>query len=459
MKNQTTKTRCNVSQNISISLLLLIIPLANHILGVQATAPDLNLTTSFLQHTSEILTTQTPGFSATNTTNHPVESTKKPIEIDKLTIDEFCQLVRIPKATCTCNKNSTEQLPFLEVYCDIKRKTDKSSNSRRYVCNSNYKTRGITMTTISLFGFFGNSLVIAVTKQRWRTSTVSQKLIGALALSDLIFSLLTFTSEVNHIWSCKWVLGQFMCKLVLPSINMTATMALGFILIISVERFFGVVYPFNQYVTKTRIKIMIVANVLFSLVVVIPGFVVVNVIDDFSCEESWGNPSHSLIYSWIFLFVTFLIPIGVIFAFYTKILLSIRASQQQTQSTFNAKQKMQRKQEDMRITVILACLLITFFILVLPNRIYWILQDHKMLVNLTPYETRLVVNISNSAYLLHAAINPIIYSIVDKRFRTILRNLFCRTCRRHQQSSVNNNNSNCRNAHDNLSMVTDTSKM
>ena len=36
------------------------------------------------------------------------------------------------------------------------------------------------------------------------------------------------------------------------------------------------------------------------------------------------------------------------------------------------------------------------------------------------------MNISNSAYLLHAAINPFIYSIVDKKFRSILSNLFCK---------------------------------
>ena len=120
-----------------------------------------------------------------------------------------------------------------------------------------------------------------------------------------MFSLLTFISEIHNLWTCKWILGLFLCKFVLPAIQITATMALGFILIISIERFYGIVYPFNQHITNTRIYIMIGINCLISLLVVIPGFVV-NTVQGFSCTEKWGNQKYSLAYSWILFLVTFL---------------------------------------------------------------------------------------------------------------------------------------------------------
>ena len=385
---------------------------------------------------------------SSTTTSHP-QTTTEVININKMTLKEVCTRFHIIKALCVCD-NTTH--PIVQLHCRVKNQNTKPVPIK-VVCTSN--TRGIIMTSISVVGVIGNSLVIAVTKYRWRTATVSQQLIGALALSDFLFSILTFISEVNNVWSCKWVLGQFMCKLILPSINMTATMALGFILIIAVERFFGVVFPFNQYVTRNRINIMICVNICFSLIVVIPGYAVVTIVHNHTCSEQWSDPNHSLIYSWIFLFVTFLIPIVVISVFYIKMLLSIRASQQQTLSTFNAKQQLQRKQEDQRITAILACLLITFFVLVFPNRIYWILNDHKVLTGLSTDEKSLVMHVSNSAYLLHAAINPLIYSIVDRRFRSILVKLFCRA----KQRRSNTINDNCSRGNFNTGMETDTSRI
>ena len=402
---------------------------------------------------STISTTQSNGssssFNNSTTTNSPLTTTDEVIDISKMTLEEVCTRFNIPSFLCVCDNTTAH--PVVELYCRVRQKINKPAPVT-VVCTSN--TRGIIMTSISIVGVIGNSLVITVTKQRWRTSTVSQQLIGALALSDFVFSLLTFIAEFTKVWSCKWLLGKFMCKLILPSINMTATMALGFILIISIERFFGVVYPFNQYVTKRRIKIMILVNILFSLAVVIPQYAVVTIMYNHTCAENWSDPSHSLIYTWVFFCVTFLIPIIAISVFYIKMLSSIRASQQKTKTTFNAKQQMQRKQEDQRITIILACLLITFVVLVFPNRIYWILYDHNVLAELRTSQKTLVINISNSAYLLHAAINPFIYSIVDKRFRSILSNLFCGK-RQRRNNTITDTRGGCTNT----AMETDTSKI
>ena len=189
-------------------------------------------------------------------------TTIKSVDITDLSLEEVCQMFRIKTEDCVCPSI------ILSTICD----TMKNKQQKRQTivhCNISTAIRSIIMiiTTISIIG---NFLVVAVTKYRWKKSPTSSKLVGALALSDFFFSVFTFTNEIYVLWTCKWIHGLFMCKFLRPAINMTATMALGFILMISIERFFGIVYPFKQIITITKVYIMSFLNVLISLIVVIP---------------------------------------------------------------------------------------------------------------------------------------------------------------------------------------------
>jgi len=336
----------------------------------------------------------------------------KTIDITDLSLEELCQVFGISTEDCVCSSIELSDI------CDtIKRKQEKQQKRQIIInCNSSTIIRTIIMMT-TVLSIIGNLLVMAVTTYRWRTSPIASKLVGALALSDFLFSVFTFIYEIHSLWTCKWIHGLFM----------TATMALGFILIISIERFFGIVYPFNQIMSTTKVYVMSLTNVLVSLIVVIPAAIVLDT-NGVECKEVWPNDSYSLMYSWFLFVVTFFLPIVFITIFYIRMMLSIKASQTISMKTFNATQQRQRKQEDNRITIILACLLISFIVLVLPNRIYWILEDHKVLINLNIHEKKIVKLFSYVPYLLHAAINPLIYSIVDQRFRASLKTIFLPKC-------------------------------
>jgi len=345
----------------------------------------------------------------------PTPKSNQSVDITTLSLEEVCQIFGIKTEDCVCPSRMLSQI------CNIV-KTKQQNRQTIINCDSFAVTRAIIMVTIITFSIIGNLLVMAVTKHRWRTSPTSSKLVGALALSDFLFSVFTFTNEIHSLWTCKWIHGLFMCKFLRPAMNMTATMALGFILIISIEiiisieRFFGIVYPFNQIMSTTKVHVMSLTNVLVSLIVVIPAAIVLDT-NGVECKEVWPNDSYSLMYSWFLFVVTFFLPIVFITIFYIRMMLNIKASQTISMKTFNATQQRQRKQEDNRITIILACLLISFIVLVLPNRIYWILEDHKVLIKF-----------SYVPYLLHAAINPLIYSIVDQRFRASLKTIFLPKC-------------------------------
>ena len=219
-----------------------------------------------------------------------------PSDIKYISLEKLYQAFGIENDDCSCS-------PYVltKMICN-------SFRMEQRINPNNVDGYPSVMATITTLSIIGNLLVLAVTKHKWRTSSTSSKLVGALALSDFLFSAIILISEIHTLWTTKWIHGLYMCKLLIPAINMTATMALGFILIISIERFFGIVYPFKQIITITKVYIMSLLNILISLIVVIPPVIVLDTKDDV-CKEEWSDDSYSLIYSWFLFFATFFLSL------------------------------------------------------------------------------------------------------------------------------------------------------
>ena len=149
------------------------------------------------------------------------------------------------------------------------------------------------------------------------------------------------------------------------------------------------------------------------------------------CSEDWGSQTNSLIFSWVSLIVTFIVPIAAISYLYTSIVRSLRCSQSHTSRTFSKKDLSRRKKEDSRITLILASLLVSFAIFVSPNRVIWVLHDHGYFKQFSPDKLSYLKLGADIPYTIHACINPIIYSMVDKTFRETLVFIFYKlTCQK-----------------------------
>ena len=177
---------------------------------------------------------------------------------------------------------------------------------------------------------------------------------------------------------------------------------------------------------NVRFGFMVTINITLSIAIALPSFLVSNSNLNFVCTETWLQ-QHSLIYSWVTFLVGFLLPILVISFVYVRMLRKLKTFQSRIKQNLSDRQQLQRQKDNKRMNLILACLIIAFFALVLPNKIYWILEDHGVWIkHLTRNQQEIVRWIVFSAYILHASINPLIYSVVDKRFRSNLLAIFCR---------------------------------
>ena len=134
--------------------------------------------------------------------------------------------------------------------------------------------------------------------------------------------------------------------------------------------------------------------------------------------------------------VTFIIPISIITFLYVGIVKSLRKSQQHTRNTFCREDQYRRLKEDKKITTIIFYLLTSFTIFVSPNRIFWVLSDHGVFKGLSQDIKIYMPMVGDIPYAFHACINPIIYSLVDKKFRQDLKYIFLGgLCR--QKAAVN----------------------
>ena len=344
-------------------------------------------------------------------------------DISNLTLEQFCQQYNISFVVCTCQ--------FLSDICSLLNNSNSSSSKESVVVHVNTCDDELSLTIVILVsssvGIFGNLLVIIVTYSNWKkTTSWCHKLIGALALCDFTFAVLDFAQTVPNVWACGGTFyGEIMCKMFAFTINAVATVGLGFILIVAVERYIGICFPFTRGLSPKAIVLMIFVNFGFSLLINVPLVVVTEKNEFLKCFESWSNENFPKIYSWFMLIFSFLLPVMAISLMYSKIIYTIRKSQRDILSAsvggVENKRFVKRNKENQRIMFILISVLVAFVLLVSPDKFIWALKDQGLLKNVSRQAKQLLNLCTRIPLSLHGAINPIIYSVVDKRFRGSLR--------------------------------------
>ena len=387
--------------------------------------------------------------NSTNTTSLPRRNETTFLR-PGMTLEEFCASLgpNFSMEDCVCSK--------IGRICDLLKKTseepNKNYNSIR--CGSTTFVKAVFFICLSTIGFIANLVVVLLSKQNWNSSPFCHKLIGGLALADLLFLAFTLMQFVPGLWTCRWIYNRAMCKFLFPVINMTATMGLGFVLIISVERFIGITHPFSRGMTPKAIYTIVSLNVLVSIASVLPAGVVLN--DDTGmCAEQWGDAEHSRIYTWVLFVTSFAVPVTVISALYISMLYQLHRSHVKSLRSMNTCHPVlsKRKQENQRVMLIVFSLLVSFVLFVSPNRVYWILKDEGIMKKFSRSTIISVKFACDLAYVFHAVVNPIIYSVIDVKFRSSLKRLLCRN------SSGRNRSHYCSNIHSSVPTTTSFSDL
>ena len=320
-----------------------------------------------------------------------------------------CRIRKINPANCTCDKAIAYNFTG---FCE--KVTPISTPCRKTQIEL---VKHIFISIISFLGIIGNILVLVVRVRNWKNS-LHYQLISGLAITDLLFCFVFISITFPSIWLCKWYLGAALCTLLKTLLTFTSNVDLGFILIIAIERYVGIVHPFSGGASARKIYLMILINIVVGTMSVSHFFFIFKVDQHGECVDDWSRftDQSQFIYNWISNIFLFTIPIIITAVLYYRGLRTLNSTlfRPEMMQTLDNVSRKRMISENRRILKIASTILLAFFLLVGPIHLSWFLHDNFPDLDSGKYH---MFAISSITYSLHASINPIIYSIIDPKFR------------------------------------------
>uniref|UniRef100_A0A8C4R3I9 Growth hormone secretagogue receptor type 1 n=1 Tax=Eptatretus burgeri TaxID=7764 RepID=A0A8C4R3I9_EPTBU len=287
----------------------------------------------------------------------------------------------------------------------------------------------ITTTCALLFvvGVTGNVLTILVTRCCRDMRTTTNLYLSSMALSDLLI-FLCMPFDLYRIWQYyPWIFGDFVCKLFqYVSEGCTYTTILH-ITALSVERYLAICFPLKAkvMVTKTRVKTIILAIWSLALLSASPVLVLVGVEfvnssmpDKAICRETEFAETSGLLntMSWVYT-AYFFLPLLCMCVLYG--LIGRKLWHNTPPGLGHGGVTAHRDRSHRQSVKILVVVVVAFVVCWLPfhvGRNLFLLTSNadRWLKQLSQYFNIVAIVF----FYLSAAINPVLYNIVSRNYRT-----------------------------------------
>jgi len=272
---------------------------------------------------------------------------------------------------------------------------------------------------IFLISVIGNTLVCIVIVRRHRMRTVTNCFILNLAVADLAITCICIPFDIpvqenNY----KWPYGSLLCKLLYPLQTMAMFASIFTLMAVSLNRYWAIVYPLQNQMSKRHAKGFISVIWLLSALVTLPYILVLRLDEEtVSCEEHWPvNVNYRKAYTLSLFLVQYVVPLTVITLVYLKIAREMRKCiKKRKTSCINRDLSKSHQIERKRVVRMLIVVTALFAVCVLPNNIMWLWLDFG---NGEEYEHFWdVVAVTNIILFANSAANPIAYTICHDNFR------------------------------------------
>ena len=187
---------------------------------------------------------------------------------------------------------------------------------------------------IILVGLVSNAIVIVVAaKMRKKAQTVTNVLVVNLALSDLGLCTFSLPIQLHYQLTDRWVFGEPLCKVVFSAFALPMYLSTVTILLIAIDRYWLIIYPFKDRLSVRTALILVSVNVIGTVVMSMPvmHFTSLYVIDDPDldlhknlCIESWPSIMERQVYSVLTFIFQFCLPLVLTTGLYLRIYTRLR---------------------------------------------------------------------------------------------------------------------------------------
>ncbi|XP_032403545.1 B2 bradykinin receptor [Xiphophorus hellerii] len=283
----------------------------------------------------------------------------------------------------------------------------------------------VYILTISIVGIFFNLFVLMVFILHKKPCTVAEIYLSNLAAADLVLvSCLPFWA-VNIYNQFDWPFGQFMCKVVNVGIKINVYCSIYFLVLVGIDRYVALVHALSHGRMR-RPKYAKLGCLLtwgFGLLLSIPTFIFREVrhfpeYGVYACYLEYPNLTVEILYDWMLLVLSFVIPISIILFCTLRI---IRALKKQSIERFNA------EKTEQKATILVLVVLLAFLLCWVPFHLVTILNILERVKVLGGCQLSSALDICNQIFtylgFFNSVLNPVLYVIVGKNFRKKVREL------------------------------------
>ena len=307
--------------------------------------------------------------------------------------------------------NSTECIPFT---------TDDSTAAK--------VIKAVCYSIIMLISLLGNSAVIAIVAKYKRMQTTTNFLIANMALSDLMLSAFAVPRELTEIftgfqrWPIVGVAGVALCKFVYFFQDISTAVSIQSILVITVDRYAGVVMPYREpVITPRRRRFVILLTWLIAMGLHGTYLYTVRQKQDnntsicyFSWEPAFDHLQAQRIYFVIISVILIASPLAVITVLYSLIFRAMKSQKSfwRTMSTY----RLRRQKENTLVIKKILAIIVLFVVCILPTGILGVLflfVWHEKVpcgVNRVSFAAKFIL-------YSNASLNPCVYFLLNDRYR------------------------------------------
>nr|CAA57620.1 G protein-coupled receptor 105 [Lymnaea stagnalis] len=286
-----------------------------------------------------------------------------------------------------------------------------------------WQTIVITLyAVVIIFGFFANLLVVVVIIRYKQLHTVTNIFICYLAIADVALCVFNLPLQLHYQLSNNWMFGRVLCYVALPTFGVPLFSSSLSILMIAVDRYMLIVYPFKKRMTNMQAIITVVVIIICTVALSTPLIVYLDYVEFVHplmreqkayCAEQWPSFLDKQIYSVSIFLLQFVIPICLTSFFYKHICHVLR----------NRPVKKHDTRRNQRTNRILIAVVLTFTVCWLPWNLFALTAEFSHVVVKGKYFTFIDLMLKVFA-MSSACINPFLYGWLNDRFKKELGKLF-----------------------------------
>ncbi|KAM9186215.1 chemokine XC receptor 1 [Dugong dugon] len=285
--------------------------------------------------------------------------------------------------------------------------------SASFLCESKTFVFATLITTILyclvfLLSLVGNGLVLWILVKYESLESLTNVFILNLCLSDLIFSSLLPVWLSAFYW--KWVLGEFLCKLLNLFFSISLYSSIIFLTIMTIYRYLSVVSPLSTLRVHT-LRCRVWATIAIwaaSILSSIPDAISHEVISG-QCDYSEPRWFLASVYQHN---IFFLLSLGIILFCYVEILRTLLRS---------------RSKRHHRTVRLIFTIVVAYFLSWAPYNLVLFLKtlQHLRIIQSCDVTQQLeyAVQVCNKVAFSHCCFNPVLYVFVGVKFRRHLKSL------------------------------------